>query len=61
LVALTKKDRAQGRFVRIDQIKWRKQKAITAWLKGLSFPVRLARQVFTNKDGSIGILYLACS
>ena len=33
----------------------------TAWLKGLSFPVRLVRQVFTNQDQSTGILYLACS
>jgi hypothetical protein len=34
---------------------------IKAWLKGLDFPVLLSRQVFTNKDGSTGILYLACS
>lgn len=61
LVALTEEDCAKGRFVRIDQIEWPQQKAITAWLKGLSFPVRLARQVFTNKDGSTGILYLVCS
>jgi hypothetical protein len=43
LVALTEKDYAQGRFVCIDQIEWPEQKAITAWLKGLSFPVHLAR------------------
>ena len=29
------------------------------WLKGLSFPVTLIKKVFTNEDGSIGILYLA--
>ena len=50
LVALTEEDRAKGRFVRIDQIECPEQEAITGWLKGLSFPVRLARQVFTNKD-----------
>jgi len=61
LVALTLDDRKNGRFTRIDQIKWTEQEAVTGWLKGLSFPVRLARQVFTNKDGSTGILYLACS
>lgn len=61
LVALTEEDRAKGRFVRIDQIEWPEQKAMTGWLKGLGFPVRLVRQVFTNKDGSTGILYLACS
>ena len=34
---------------------------VTAWIKGLPFPVLLHRQVFTNKDDSIGMLYLACS
>ena len=34
---------------------------LQVYIKGLSFPVVLARQVFTNKDGSIGILYLATS
>ena len=31
------------------------------YLRGLDFPVLVARQVFTNKDGSTGVLYLACS
>lgn len=29
------------------------------WLKGLSFPVMLIKKVFTNDDGSEGVLYLA--
>ena len=29
------------------------------WLKGVSFQVRLIKKVFTNEDGSTGILYLA--
>lgn len=60
-VALTLEDKKEGRFVRIDQLSWTEQNPIKAWLKGLDFPVLVARQVFTNKDGSIGILYLACS
>lgn len=28
------------------------------WVKGLEFPVLFHRQVFTNKDGSTGTLYL---
>jgi len=58
---LTLEDKKEGRFVRIDQLTWQEQKPIKAWLKGLDFPVLLSRQVFTNKDGSTGILYLACS
>ena len=60
-VALTLDDKQQGRFIRIDQLSWPEQEPIQAWLKGLDFPVLLSRQVFTNKDGSTGILYLAGS
>lgn len=61
LVALTEEDRKNKKFTRIDQIKWSEQEAVAGWLKELKFPVRLVRQVFTNKDGSAGTLYLACS
>jgi hypothetical protein len=61
LVALTEEDRKNKKFTRIDQIKWSEQEAVTGWLKELKFPVRLVRQVFTDKDGSTGTLYLACS
>jgi DDE superfamily endonuclease len=60
-LALTLEDKKQGRFARIDQLSWPEQEPIKAWLKGLDFPVLLSRHVFTNKDGSTGILYLACS
>lgn len=60
-VAVSEKDKAQGRFTRIDSLSWSSQKLVRGWLKGLDFPVLLHRQVFTNKDGSTGILYLACS
>lgn len=61
LVALTQEDQFKGCFIRVEQIEWSEKEAITGWLKGMDFPVRLVRQVFTNKDGSSGILYLACS
>jgi hypothetical protein len=35
-----------------------KDEAIPVWLKGLDFPMQLTKQVFTNKDGSTGELYL---
>ena len=60
-LALTLEDKKQGRFVRIDQLSWPGRQPVQVWLKGLDFPVLVAKQVFTNKDGSIGILYLACS
>lgn len=61
LVALGEADRKNGHYIGLDPLQWPEQKAVTGWLKGLDFPVRLVRQVFTNKDGSSGILYLVCS
>ena len=60
-VAVSEESKQKGHFFRIDSLKWSEKKLIRGWLKGLDFPVLLHRQVFTNKDGSIGILYLACS
>ena len=57
LVALSLADKKQGRYVRIDALKW-SGKPVQGWVKGLEFPVLLHRQIFTNKDESTGILYL---
>lgn len=57
LVALTKDHKAKGRYTRIDAIQW-SEKPVQGWVKGLDFPVLFHRQVFTNKDGSTGVLYL---
>jgi len=61
LVALSKEDQAAKRFTRIDELPWSEETTFTVWLKNVPFPVTLVRQVFENKDGSTGILYLACS
>ena len=55
-VALSPQDKAHGRFVRIDTLDWSDPTPVTAWIKGLPFPVLLHRQVFTNKDDSTGLL-----
>ena len=60
-IALSEEDKQQGRFSRVDKLSWSEQKPVRGWLKGLDFPVLIYRQVFTNKDGSTGTLYLACS
>ena len=59
LVVLSEEDRKNKCFTRIDQIDRPERKALAGWLNGLKFPVRLTRQIFTNKDGSTGIPYLA--
>ena len=57
-MALSEEDKQQGNWIRADEMKIQKDQAILVWLKGLDFPVLLVKQVFTNKDGSFGELYL---
>lgn len=60
-VTLSEEDKKQGHFLRIDELEWSEANPKLVWLKGVEYPLLLHRQVFTNKDGSTGILYLACS
>lgn len=57
-VAIDLKDKKQGRYVRIDTLNFSANEPIQGWIKGLEFPVIFHKQVFTNRDGSTGILYL---
>ena len=61
LVALSRRDKEQGRFVRVDKVMLTDGQAVRGWLKGLDREVLLTRRVFTNRDGSTGILNLVCS
>jgi len=58
LVALSEEDKKDGCFTRIDELDWSEKKPLKGWIRGLEFPVLLHRQIFTNKDGSTGILYM---
>lgn len=61
LTALSKVDKLQGKFQGVKLLKLEVGTAITVWLKGLEFPVKLVKQVFKNQDGSEGTIYLVCS
>jgi hypothetical protein len=61
LIALTEEDKKEGRFVRISQLELADKQAVRGWLKGFPQEVLFVRRVFTNKDGSIGLLNLVCS
>jgi Transposase DDE domain len=61
LVALSEDDRKKKRFVRVDELNFPERTPVQGWLKGYAKAVLLARQVFTNKDGSTGVLHLVCS
>jgi len=61
LVALSQEDKKQGRFVRIATVPLQDKQAMRGWLKGYEKEVLLIRRIFTNKDGSTGVLNLVCS
>jgi hypothetical protein len=58
LIALSGQDKKDGCYTRIDELDWSDEKPLKGWIKGLETPVLIHRQVFTNKDGSTGFLYL---
>jgi hypothetical protein len=58
-VALSKKDKQNGHFVRVDSLELGEGQLV--WLQGMDFPVCLVRKVFKNEDGSTGTFYLVSS
>ncbi len=59
--ATSLENKLQGKFERVDKIKQADEKPILGYLRGYDKPVLLYRQVFKNKDGSIGRIHLVCS
>ena len=60
-VALSLEDKKQGRYERVDALAIEPDTVLTIYLEGVDFPLHLVKQVFTNGDGSSGILYLVTS
>lgn len=61
LVCTTLEEKRKKQFQRVDELGIAEGKAQQIYLKGLPFPVQLVKQIFRNKDGSQGIIYLVCS
>ena len=57
----TGQDKGRCRYQRVDALKLEPDTVCDVWLEGVTFPVRLTKVVFENKDGSTGILFLATS
>lgn len=61
LVALSEQGKRNGQFVAVSELDLKAGQCRLVYLKGLDFPVLVAKQVFINKDGSTGTLYLVSS
>lgn len=57
-VALTLQDKQNGKFIKISELGWDEADKRVVYPKDLDFPVVVAKQVFTNKDGSFGELHI---
>ena len=49
------------RYVPVSKFAPEENVCVPVWLEGVDFPLLLTKQVFTNKDGSTGVLYLVTS
>ena len=61
LFATSLEAKHQGKFQRVDALELEDKEAVRGYLKGYDKEVLLVRRIFTNKDGSTGILNLVCS
>lgn len=60
-LALSEADKLAGHFVQVSTLDLKPNELRVVYVKGVDFPVVLAKQVFTNNDGSVGVLYLVSS
>jgi DDE superfamily endonuclease len=60
-VALSLADKQQGRYLRVDTLGLEEPTPREVYREGVDFPLMLVKQVFTNEDGSRGVLYLVSS
>jgi hypothetical protein len=60
-VALSRDDKAKGKYVCLETMNIKSECTKEIYLEGVEFPLSLAKQIFINEDGSIGILYLVTS
>ena len=58
---MNKKDTKWEEFKKLSELELGENAAVGACIKGVSFPLLIAKQVVINKDESTGILDLVCS
>lgn len=60
-VALSLADKRQGKYQAVGSVDLNGESCLTVYLEQVPFPLLLVKQVFTNKDGSTGTLFLVTS
>lgn len=60
-VALSETAKKRGQWTSLDTLSFDAPAPLTLYLESVPFPLLVARQVFTNEDGSESIMYLTSS
>jgi hypothetical protein len=60
-VALSPADKQAGKYEAVKRLELPEGTTRQVWLEGVTFALVLAKQVFTNADGTSGVLYLVTS
>lgn len=60
-VSLVAPAQPNRQFVSVSTLALEENTLTTVWLEEVDFPLLLCKQVFTNADGSVGVLYLVTS
>lgn len=60
-LALSLSEKKIGRYQTVDTLELEPINPVTVYLESVEFALLLVKQVFTNEDGSTGILYLVTS
>lgn len=60
-VACSDMEKRAGQWAQVSALDVKPEECRLVYLKGVDFPVLLTKQVFTNKDGSLGVLSLVSS
>jgi hypothetical protein len=61
LFATSLEDKHNGDFISVSELELSDKQSIRGYVKGYDNEVVIVRRIFTNKDGSTGILNLICS
>lgn len=57
-VALNRKDKKNGVYQALNTVDLSGNSPVEVWIEGVEFPLHVVKQVFHNKDGSEGCMYL---
>ena len=61
LFAKSLNDKYNGDFISVSELNLSDKESTRGYIKGYDNEVMIVRRIFTNKDGSIGVLNLICS